>query len=270
MLSYRVPVVLVRESTTRSTSGVCEACVCGKPSASQNQWSAAANDGAAFLFNLEVGVVVGVCTCLTLFWAQRGLFREFVVEFRSLPEGFGLIRQPLRARAWYRDVLRSPNHGRYHLFTLQVQEILGGWDGRRASALQLQSAAQAEFPIVVGLFELDCCAIPLTAAGEGGGLFRSAYSTGYCEGRSRSASLSGGLSGTAHHTDSCEVLFNEIAADPESQLEIIWTAPVYSFAGSGGCRGRKMWRSQTPTHVRNLQTTDHLATYRMIEQKCHE
>ena len=68
MLSYRVPVVLVRESTTRSTLGVCEACVCGKPSASQNQWSEAANDGAAFLFNLEVGVVVGMCTCLTLFW----------------------------------------------------------------------------------------------------------------------------------------------------------------------------------------------------------
>ena len=57
--------------------------------------------------------------------------------------------------------------------------------------------------------------------------------------------LSGGLYGTAHHTDSCEVLFNEIAADPESQLEIIWTAPgilslVGAAAGDERCGGVKL------------------------------
>ena len=39
-----------------------------------------------------------------------------------------------------------------------------------AGGLQLQRAAHAEFPNVVRLFELDCCAIPLRTAG-GGGIF---------------------------------------------------------------------------------------------------
>ena len=56
---FSVPVVLVRESTPRPEPGVCGCgpCTCGELSASQNQWSEAVSEGAAFLVNLAVGFV---------------------------------------------------------------------------------------------------------------------------------------------------------------------------------------------------------------------
>ena len=54
-----------------------------------------------------------------------------------------------------------------HTVVEPTEEVTGSG---LASGLQLQRAAHAEFPNVVRLFELDCCAIPLRTAG-GGGIF---------------------------------------------------------------------------------------------------
>ena len=59
--------------------------------APHSQWSEAASEKDAILLNLAVGFLVGVCSCVTIGWAQRGSSRENVVsseQFRSLPEGF--------------------------------------------------------------------------------------------------------------------------------------------------------------------------------------
>ena len=96
----------------------------------------AASEGAAFLFNLVVGFAIGVCTCVTLCCAQRGSSLEIIVaadQLRSLP-GF------------------------------RVQELLGTVE---LAGNELMSGPQLQWA-VVRLFELNCCAIPLTAAGSGG------------------------------------------------------------------------------------------------------
>ena len=57
--------------------------------APHSQWSEAVSEKDAILFNLAVGFLVGVCSCVTIGWAQRGSSRENVVsaeQFRSLPE----------------------------------------------------------------------------------------------------------------------------------------------------------------------------------------
>ena len=66
-LSYSVPVIPTRESSPRPEPGVCGRgpCICGEPGASQSQWSETASEGAAFLLNLAVGFVIGMCTCVT-------------------------------------------------------------------------------------------------------------------------------------------------------------------------------------------------------------
>ena len=59
--------------------------------APHSQWSEAASEKDAILFNFAVGFLMGVCSCVTIGWAQRGSSRENVVsseQFRSLPEGF--------------------------------------------------------------------------------------------------------------------------------------------------------------------------------------
>ena len=67
--SYSVPVVPTRESTPRPEPEGVAGRVFG-----ESQWSETASEGAAFLFNLAVGFVIGVCTCVTLCCAQRGGF----------------------------------------------------------------------------------------------------------------------------------------------------------------------------------------------------
>ena len=62
---YPVPVVPKAHHVLSQESVVAGRAVCGEPSASQNQCSEAASKGA-FLFNLAVGFLVGVCSCLTL------------------------------------------------------------------------------------------------------------------------------------------------------------------------------------------------------------
>ena len=57
------------------------------------------------------------------------------------------------------------------LLDSDVEELLGAEEltgDELASSLQLQWATQTEFPNVVRLIELNCCAILLTAAGSGG------------------------------------------------------------------------------------------------------
>ena len=53
---------------TTTDPGVCDSgpCICGEPSAFQSQWSKTASEGAAFVFSLVVGCVIGVCLCKTL------------------------------------------------------------------------------------------------------------------------------------------------------------------------------------------------------------
>ena len=70
-----------RESTPRPEPGVCGCwqCICGEPSAFQSQWLETRSEGFAFLFNIAVGFVNGVCTCVTLCCAQRGVSRETIL-----------------------------------------------------------------------------------------------------------------------------------------------------------------------------------------------
>ena len=79
-----------------------------------------------------------------------------------------------------------------------MQELLGTEElagDESMSGPQLQWATETEFPSVVRLVELNCCAIPLTAAGCGGIFAVPAREV------------------AAHPSDSCAVVFIEIAAD---------------------------------------------------------
>ena len=103
---------------------------------------------------------------------------------------------------------------------LRAEEVAGD---DLASGLQLQWAAQAEFPSVARLFEL-------TVAGSGG-IFAvlAGAVAGLDLGTQRGevdVPLTGGPSGAAHHSESCLKVFIEIAADLEGQFEIISTVPT--------------------------------------------
>ena len=100
--SHSAPVIPTREDALRPEPGICGCgpCICGEPRASQRQWTEVAREGGASLYNLIVGLVIGVCTGVTLYCTQRGVSREILVateQLRSLLQGFRLIRQPLRA-----------------------------------------------------------------------------------------------------------------------------------------------------------------------------
>ena len=108
----------------------------------------------------------------------------------------------------------------------EVQEILGADEvivDELASSLQLQWAAQAEFPNVARPFELHCCAIPLTAAGGGGICAVPAGAVAGLDlgtqGGEVEVLLTGGPSEAAHHSDSCVAVL-------VSQLEIVSEVPA--------------------------------------------
>ena len=91
------------------------------------------------------------------------------------------------------------------LFDSGVQELFEPKDvgGLRTGDALLQWPALTEFPGVVGLFELNCTAVPLPAVQRG------------C-----------GPSGAAHHSDSCGCEFYQDSADlKKSQLEIVSEVP---------------------------------------------
>ena len=219
--------------------------MCGKPSASQNQWSEAANGGAAFLFNLEVGVVVGMCTCLTLCWGPAWIISRVCCGVSIIDRGLWAHTTTFESSSMVSRRLAITKPWPLHFFTLQMQEILGGWYGRRGECSAASIGCSGRIP--------DCCGIVrarlLRDSAYGG--WRRRRPLPQClqhrvlRREESKLPLSGGLYGTAHHTDSCEVLFNEIAADPESQLEIIWTAPgilslVGAAAGDERCGGVKL------------------------------
>ena len=82
--------------------------------------------------------------------------------------------------------VRTPLEMEAGLLDSGVQELLGteelSWLGDESmSGPQLQWTTQTEFAGVVRLFELNCCAIPLTAAGSGG-ILCSACNGGCCSG----------------------------------------------------------------------------------------
>ena len=100
--SYPVAVTPTRVFSSRLEPGVCGCgpCICGMPSASQSQWSETAREVIAFHFNPALGFAVGVCKCVTLCCTHCLVSREIIVageQLRSWPEGFRLIRQPLRS-----------------------------------------------------------------------------------------------------------------------------------------------------------------------------
>ena len=99
--SYPVPVSPTRENTPRPVVSV----VAGRVSAERQSPLKVSGQrlprgGISFLFNPDVGFAVGVCTCVTLCCTHRSISRKIIVaaeQLRSLPEGFRLIRQPLRS-----------------------------------------------------------------------------------------------------------------------------------------------------------------------------
>ena len=100
---------------------------------------------------------------------------------------------------------------------------------------QLQWATQTEVPSVARLFELNCCAIPLTAVGSGGifaVLARAVVGLDLGTQEDVDVLLTGGPSGSAHPSDSCAVVFIEIAADLVSQPEIVSEIPGESIGFS--------------------------------------
>ena len=123
---------------------------------------------------------------------------------------FVRLSMDLRSRAipepWPLPPVHSSLELEASLLDLGVQELIEPEDvstyGLTSDAL-LQWAALTEFPCVVGVFELNCWAVPLTAVGRGGG-----------------------PSGTAQTSDSHGVKFIKISADLESQLEIVSEVPV--------------------------------------------
>ena len=112
---------------------------------------------------------------MTLCCAQRRDSRIVAAEqILSLPEGQSM-RMGSRSRAppepWPLPPVRTGLETEARLLNSEVQDIFGAEEvmgDELASGLQLQWAAQAEFPNVVRLFELYYCAIPLTSAGDGG------------------------------------------------------------------------------------------------------
>ena len=92
--SHSALVVRTREHAPRPEAGICgcRPCICGEPSASQSQWTEIASEGSAYLYNLTVGIAIGVCTCVTLCCTQRDVSREILVaaeQLRSMLEGSG-------------------------------------------------------------------------------------------------------------------------------------------------------------------------------------
>ena len=128
------------------------------------------------------------------------------------------------------------HHGRHHplaldsrsrqvcsIQTCRSSSVRRNWLGtsqqvcRSFSGLLIPS-----FPTIVRLLELNCCAIHLTAAGGG-----SAFAVPVAavvgldlvmQGGEVVVPLADGPSGVAHPSDSCPVVFIEIASDLEGQL----------------------------------------------------
>ena len=200
--------------------------MCGDPGASQSQWPETACESAAFLFNLVVGFAFGVCTCVTLCCAQRGVSREIIVaaeQLRSLPEGFRLENLSVEASLLDSDVLELlGTEG------LAVDEL--------TSKLQLRWATRTEFPSVARCS--SSIVAPLHTQQLGAEAFLQCLQERLLDktlGR-REATSRWPLTGVAHPSDSCAVVFTEIAADLEIQLEIVSEVPGESIGFSSDGR----------------------------------
>ena len=187
-----------RENTTRPEPVVCDCRlkICGTPSASQSQRSETACEDADFLFNLVAGFAIGVCNCVipdcTHHLVSRGIIKV-AEQVRSLPDDFWVVRRlsefehgiaKSRAEPWPLPPAHSSLELEASLLDSGMQELLepeavGGY-GLTSDAL-LQWAALTEFPCVVGLFDLNCWAVPLKAVGRGGGPSGAAHPSDTCE-----------------------------------------------------------------------------------------
>ena len=104
--------------------------------APHSQWSEAVSEKDAILFNLAVGFLVGVCSCVTIGWAQRGSSRENVVsseQFRSLPTAVESLSMGSKGQGVPEPRPLPPCRDALDLETTvlntEVQEILGEGEG---------------------------------------------------------------------------------------------------------------------------------------------
>ena len=170
VLSDSVLVIGTCENTPRLEPGVC-GCgpICGGPSASQSQRSESASEGAAFLFNFDEGFTIGVCTCVTLCCAQRGVslgdyrscraaqivtrrfqahsstFENLSMELggRAIPEPWPIPPRSYSARSG----------GKFARFRCAGPLRNRGTGDELTSSQQLHCAAQTDFHSVVRLLD---------------------------------------------------------------------------------------------------------------------
>ena len=199
--------------------------ICGEPSASERQWAEIASEGGVLPLQPHCRLRYrSVCVRDSLLHSTRGLVAT--EQLRSLPEGFRLMRQPLRTWRWS-CVIAQCHHGRYQieasLLDSNLQGLLGTEElvgDESVVGPELQWAIHTQFPTIVRLLELNCCAIPLTAAG---GVFAVpakavAGLSWESQGGEVVVALADGPSGIAHFSDSCPVVFLEGQRDSISEV----------------------------------------------------
>ena len=140
------PVVLVRGSTPSPEPRVCGPCTCGEPNESQNQWSEADSEKPLSSSTLPQASV-GVCTCLTPSVNSRVC---------CSCEAASIFARGLQAHS--RTFIGSSMGSR-------SRTILEPWP-----LPPVHTALEIVACRLIGRVssELDCCAIPLAAAGGGG------------------------------------------------------------------------------------------------------
>ena len=122
------------------------------------------------------------------------------------------------------------------LLESEVQERLAPEEqagGGEPSSLQLQWATQTARPSIVWLFDLNRCAIPLSAVGDGGIFAVPAVAVSDLDSRTQGGTvnvpLTDGSRGAAHFSDSYAIVFIEITSELEGQLEVVAEVPEHSW-----------------------------------------
>ena len=153
-----------------------------EPSASQSLWAEIASEGG--VYNLFVGSAIKKCVRARLFTVllnAESLARssqQLNSPDHCLKVSGSFVNRPITWK-WNCVIARCP-HGRYHplalhsrsrqtcsIQTCRTSSVRRNWAGDERAGGPLQWATHTEFPNIVKLHELNCCAILLTAAGGG-------------------------------------------------------------------------------------------------------
>ena len=138
----------------------------------------------------------------------------------------------LRDRAvspWPLPPARTPLEVEANLLDADVQDLLGTEESsgdEPPGGSQLQRATHTELPTIVKLHKLNCCVIPVTAAG-GGSVFEvlaeavAGLDFG-AQGGEVDVLFANASEGVAHSSDSSPVVFIVIASDFEGQQDTIF------------------------------------------------